>query len=60
MGNAELSLEEMLNDPIVRLRMDSDRVRPDNVRECVEKIRQRLRDRKAAQGMADRGCTKAA
>jgi hypothetical protein len=52
--NAELSLDEMLNDPIVKLTMESDRVRLEDVRECIDTTRQKLRDRNRARFQSGR------
>jgi hypothetical protein len=42
LGNREPSLDEMLEDPIVRLVMARDRLRPDDVRAYVEAAVRRL------------------
>jgi len=47
-GNAEPTLREMLEDPIVRLRMRKARLDPENVRDCLAAAKRRLDDRAGA------------
>lgn len=44
LGNREPPLDEVLDDPIVRLVMARDRLPPEKVRDHVEAIRCRLRE----------------
>ena len=46
-GNREPPLDEVFDDPIVRLLMQRDRLPPDEARACVERVRASLRERKA-------------
>ena len=45
-GNAEPTIDELLDDHIVRLLMARDLLTADEVRACVEATRQRLRARR--------------
>jgi hypothetical protein len=45
LGNREPSLEEVFDDPIVRLLMERDGLPPDEARACVERVRATLRAR---------------
>jgi len=38
-ANSEPSLDELLSDPIARLLMQRDRLRPDQVRSCLGALR---------------------
>jgi hypothetical protein len=42
---AELSLDELLDDPIIQLRMRSAQLRPEKVRACLMAAKRRLQDR---------------
>jgi hypothetical protein len=44
-GNREPPLEEVFDDPIVRLLMARDGLPPDEARACVERVRASLRER---------------
>jgi hypothetical protein len=44
-GNREPSLNEVFDDPIVRLLMERDGLPPDEARACVERARAALRER---------------
>jgi hypothetical protein len=44
-GNHEPPLEEVFDDPIVRLLMVRDRLPADEARACVERVRWALRER---------------
>jgi len=44
-GNREPSLDEVFDDPIVRLLMERDGLPPDEARACVERARAALRER---------------
>jgi hypothetical protein len=46
-GNREPSLDEVFDDPIVRLLMARDGLPPDEARACVERVRVALRERAA-------------
>ena len=46
-GNREPSLEEVFDDPIVRLLMERDGLPPDEARACVDRVRAALRERAA-------------
>lgn len=48
----ELTLSEMLDDPIVRLMMDRDRVRGSDIRRILSHVRKR-RHAAAAAGLGD-------
>jgi hypothetical protein len=43
-ANAEPSLEEMLDDPVVQLRMIGAGLKPESVRTCFMDARRRLRE----------------
>jgi hypothetical protein len=43
--NVEPSLDDLLDDPIVRLRMKRARLRPESVRACLVETKRRLQDR---------------
>jgi hypothetical protein len=45
LGNREPPLEEVFDDPIVRLLMVRDRLPADEARACVERVRAALRER---------------
>jgi hypothetical protein len=45
LGNREPPLEEVFDDPIVRLLMVRDGLPPDEARACVERARAALRER---------------
>lgn len=42
MANVKTTLDELLNDPMVQLVMERDRVRPEELRAMLEKDRNRL------------------
>lgn len=44
-GNREPPLDEVFDDPIVRLLMARDGMPPDEARACVERVRAALRER---------------
>jgi len=44
-GNREPSLDEVFDDPIVRLLMERDGLPPDEARACIERVRAALRER---------------
>ena len=44
-GNREPPLDEVFDDPIVRLLMTRDGFPPDEARACVERVRRVLRER---------------
>ena len=46
-GNREPPLDEVFDDPIVRLLMARDGLPPDEARACVERVRAALRERDA-------------
>jgi hypothetical protein len=46
-ANAEPSLDEMLDDPVVQLRMIGAGLKPENVRACIVDTRRRLCDHDA-------------
>ena len=50
--NAEPTVEELLNDPIVHLLMACDGIEPDQVWEHVNDARRKLRDRETHEGEA--------
>lgn len=42
-ANAEPSLEELLTDPVARLLMQRDGLRPEQVRSCIGAVQEKLR-----------------
>jgi hypothetical protein len=46
-GNREPPLDEVFDDPIVRLLMARDGLPPDEARACVERVRASLRERRS-------------
>jgi hypothetical protein len=53
LGNREPMLDELLDDPVVRLLMAGDRLAPETARRQVEAARRRLCER-ASKDAADR------
>ncbi len=53
--NAEPSLDEMMNDPVIRLRMSIARLGSDGVRRCLDRVRLRLQDRARQESAARQG-----
>jgi hypothetical protein len=53
-ANAEPSLDEMLDDPIIRLRMKGACVGPDKIRTCLLDAKRRLQDRDKADAARSR------
>jgi hypothetical protein len=52
-GNREPPLDEVFDDPIVRLLMARDGLPPDEARACVERARAALRERDAHRRAGD-------
>jgi hypothetical protein len=44
-ANTEPSLDELLDDPVIQLRMRGAGLRPESVRTCVMDAKRRLQDR---------------
>ena len=53
-GNREPTLQEVFDDPIVRLLMARDGLPPDEARACVERVRASLRGRHSGSGTRGR------
>ncbi|HEV2552099.1 MAG TPA: hypothetical protein VGU20_32625 [Stellaceae bacterium] len=53
-GNREPPLDEVFDDPIVRLLMARDGLPPDEARACVERARAALRERDAHRSARER------